>query len=36
MMLGLELPGKRSKGKPKRRFVDLMKENMVVIVSEED
>jgi hypothetical protein len=27
-MLNLELPGKRARGRPKRRFMDVVKEDM--------
>ena len=33
----LELPGRRSRGRPKRRFVDAVKEDMKLVgVREED
>ena len=33
----MELPGKRKRGRPKRRFMDVVKENMAdVKVTEED
>ena len=36
-MLRMELPGKRKRGRPKRRFMDVMKEDMAdVEVTEED
>ena len=28
-MLRMELPGKRKRGRPKRRFMDVVKEDMV-------
>ena len=30
-MLRMELPGKRKRGRPKRRFMDVMKEDMVEV-----
>ncbi|XP_058483140.1 uncharacterized protein LOC131458247 [Solea solea] len=30
-MLGLELPGRRSRGRPKRRFMDVVKEDMKLV-----
>jgi hypothetical protein len=30
-MLNLELPGKRARGRPKRRFMDVVKEDMKVV-----
>ena len=36
-MLRMELPGKRKRGRPKRRFMDLVKEDMAEVeVKEED
>ena len=36
-MLRMELPGKRKRGKPKRRFMDVVKEDMAEVeVTEED
>ena len=36
-MLRMELPGKRKRGRPKRRFMDVVKEGMAgVEVTEED
>ena len=36
-MLWMELPGKRKRGKPKRRFIDVVKEDMAEVeVTEED
>ena len=36
-MLEMELPGKRKRGRPKRRFVDVVREDMQVAgVTEED
>ena len=36
-MLRMELPGKRKRGRPKRRFMDVVKEDMVEVeVTEED
>ena len=36
-MLRMELPGKRKRGRPKRRFMDVVKEDMAgVEVMEED
>ena len=36
-MLRMELPGKRKRGRPKRRFMDIVKEDMAEIeVTEED
>ena len=36
-MLRMELPGKRKRGRPKRRFMDVVKEDMAEIeVTEED
>ena len=36
-MLSFELPGRRSRGRPKRRFMDVVKEDMKVVgVREED
>ena len=37
-MLRMELPGKRKQGRPKRRFIDAVKEAMaeVEVVTEED
>ena len=36
-MLRMELPGKRKRGKPKRRFMDVVKEGMAEVeVTEED
>ncbi|KAF7645989.1 hypothetical protein LDENG_00195280 [Lucifuga dentata] len=36
-MLRLELPGKRSRGRPKRRFMDVAKEDMKLVgVREEE
>ena len=33
----MELPGKRKRGRPKRRFMDVVKEDMVEVeVTEED
>ena len=33
----MELPGKRKRGRPKRRFMDVVKEDMAVVeVTEED
>ena len=33
----VELPGKRKRGKPKRRFMDVVKEDMAEVeVTEED
>ena len=31
MMLMMELPGKKKQGKPKRRFMDAMREDMAVV-----
>ena len=37
MMLRIELPGKRKRGSPKRRFMDMVKEDMAAVeVTEED
>ena len=37
MMLRMELPGKRKRGRPKRRFMDVVKEDMAEVeVTEED
>ena len=36
-MLRMELPGKRKRGSPKRRFMDAVREDMTVVeVTEED
>ena len=36
-MLRMELPGKRERGRPKRRFMDVVKEDMAEVeVTEED
>ena len=36
-MLKMELPGKRKRGRPKRRFMDVVKEDMAEVeVKEED
>ncbi|XP_063845349.1 uncharacterized protein LOC135091540 [Scylla paramamosain] len=35
-MLDMDLPGRRKRGKPKRRFMDAVKRNMEVGVTEED
>ena len=36
-MLRMELPGKRKRGRPKRRFMDVVKEDMAEVeVMEED
>ncbi len=36
-MLRMELPGKRKRGRPKRRFMDVVKENMAEFdMTEED
>ena len=36
-MLRMELPGKRKRGSPKRRFMDAVREDMAVVeVTEED
>ena len=36
-MLRMELPGKRKRGRPKRRFMDVVKEHMAEVeVTEED
>ena len=36
-MMGMELPGKRKRGRPKRRFMDVVKEDMAEVeVTEED
>ena len=36
-MLRLEFPGRRPRGRPKRRFMDMVKEDMKLVgVSEED
>ena len=36
-VLGVGLPGKRKRGRPKRRFVDVVKEDMAEVeVTEED
>ena len=36
-MLRMELPGKRKRGRPKRRFIDVVKEDMAEVkVTEED
>ena len=36
-MLRMELPGKRKRGRPKKRFMDVVKENMAEVdVTEED
>ena len=36
-MLRMELPGKRKRGRPKRRFMDVVKEDMAEVeVREED
>ena len=33
----MELPGRRKRGRPKRRFMDVVKEDMLVVdVTEED
>ena len=35
--LRMELPGKRKRGRPKRRFIDVVKEDMAEVeVTEED
>ena len=37
MMLEMQLPGKRKRGRPKRRFMDVVKDGMAdVVVTEED
>ena len=37
MMQSMELPGKRKRGRPKRRFMDVVKEDMAAVeVTEED
>ena len=36
-MLRMELPGKRKRGRPKRRFMDVVKEDMAEVeVTDED
>ena len=36
-MLTMELPGKRKRGRPKRRFMDAVKDDMTAVdVTEED
>ena len=36
-MLRMELPGKRKRGRPKRRFMDVVKKDMAEVeVTEED
>ena len=36
-MLSFELPGKRKRGRPKKRFMDIEKEDMAVVeVTHED
>ena len=36
-MLRMELPGKRKRGRPKRRFMDVVKEDMAEVeVTKED
>ena len=36
-MLRIELPGKRKRGRPNRRFMDAVRKNMAVVkVTEED
>ena len=36
-MMRMELPGKRKRGRPKRRFMDVVKEDMAEVeVTEED
>ena len=36
-MLRMELPGKRKRGRPKRRFMDVVKQDMAEVeVTEED
>ena len=36
-MLRMELPGKRKRGRPKRRYMDVVKEDMAEVeVTEED
>ena len=36
-MLRMELPGKRKRGRPKRQFVDAVRQDMAVVeVTEED
>ena len=36
-MLRMELPGKRKRGRPKRRFMDVVKEDMAEVeMTEED
>ena len=36
-MLAMELPGKRKRGRPKRRFMDALREDMTAVeVMEED
>ena len=37
MMLKMELPGKKKSGRPKRRFIDIVREDMQVVgATEED
>ena len=35
-MLRMELPGKRKRGRPKRRFMDVVKEDMAEVEVTED
>ena len=35
-MLRLELPGRRPRGRPKRRFMDVVKEDMKVVAVREE
>ena len=34
-MMGMELPGKRKRGRPKRRFLDMVKEDMKKVGAKE-
>ena len=34
-MMGMELPGKRKRGRPKRRFLDMVKEDMKEVGAKE-
>ena len=35
-MIKMELPGKRKRGRPKRRFLDVMKEDMGKLVERDE
>ena len=35
-MLRMELPGKRKRGRPKRRFMDVVRDDMAVVEVTED